>query len=310
MCGYAGTAFTHFFHCRLTFACHLASQAQSHSALTTSRYLRLIGMALTQMFWATALTCQPRAPPVGLLSLRAQRLLAHWHLPAPVHPAGALELDVLLLNGAHRHIFFFAFFVFEQGIVEEHRPCGTAVRRVVRIPEEKKKTPALAGSVARFAKPSATDVDFKDIPLLPSSFVTHTDADTATETDVPAYSSPGYSFDTLSTHQRKLHCHWVSVPRRCLVTYIIQVVFMRVCPRMISPTMRNSAGSEQGAGRSGDRMMVAVSRRQITESGHFRGYLEVEQKRRQCGVAGMGHGLLGALYSERIETIPRRRAER
>ncbi|KAF8140693.1 hypothetical protein K438DRAFT_1995760 [Mycena galopus ATCC 62051] len=79
MCGYAGTALTHFFRCRLPFACHLASQVQSHSALTPSRYQRLVGMALTQMFWATALTCQPRAPPVGLLNLRAQRLLAHWH---------------------------------------------------------------------------------------------------------------------------------------------------------------------------------------------------------------------------------------
>ncbi|KAF8164572.1 pheromone A receptor-domain-containing protein [Mycena galopus ATCC 62051] len=96
-------------------------------------------------------------------------------------------------------LFFFSFVAFGQGAVEERRPCGAALRRVVRIPEKKKKTPALAGSVAHFADPSATD--FKDIPLLPSSFVTHTDTDTATETDIPAYSPHGYSFDTLSMHQ-------------------------------------------------------------------------------------------------------------
>lgn len=60
----------------------------------------------------------------------------------------------------------------------------------------------------RFTKP---DFDFtdasKDIPLSPSSFATHTDADTATETEVPAYSSHWYSFDTLSTHKVSFPSH-------------------------------------------------------------------------------------------------------
>ncbi|KAF8981163.1 GPCR fungal pheromone mating factor [Cyathus striatus] len=50
---YAAFALHHFIRRRLTFAAHLQN---SNSALTTNRYLRLIAMAITEMFWGTALT--------------------------------------------------------------------------------------------------------------------------------------------------------------------------------------------------------------------------------------------------------------
>ncbi|KAJ7243441.1 putative fungal pheromone GPCR, STE3-type [Mycena rebaudengoi] len=49
---FAGAALFHFFQRRLTFARHL----QDSSALTPSRYFRLMAMAIVQMVWATFVT--------------------------------------------------------------------------------------------------------------------------------------------------------------------------------------------------------------------------------------------------------------
>ncbi|KAL4061745.1 GPCR fungal pheromone mating factor [Scleroderma citrinum] len=50
---YAALALHHFMRRRLSFVMHLQN---SNSALTTHRYLRLMAMAVTEMFWGTALT--------------------------------------------------------------------------------------------------------------------------------------------------------------------------------------------------------------------------------------------------------------
>ncbi|KAF8140707.1 hypothetical protein K438DRAFT_700753 [Mycena galopus ATCC 62051] len=82
---------------------------------------------------------QPWAPPLGLLALRAQRLLARRPLPVPVHlppvhPSGAVGLEALLLDGAVPICaVLFAFFVFGQHAVKEYRACGAVVGSGVRI---------------------------------------------------------------------------------------------------------------------------------------------------------------------------------
>ncbi|KAJ7323222.1 GPCR fungal pheromone mating factor [Mycena albidolilacea] len=50
---FAGLALRHFIQRRITFAAHLDS---NHSALTTSRYLRLMLMSILQMIWSLGLT--------------------------------------------------------------------------------------------------------------------------------------------------------------------------------------------------------------------------------------------------------------
>ncbi|KAF7326987.1 Pheromone B beta 1 receptor [Mycena sanguinolenta] len=49
----AGLALRHFIRRRITFAAHLSA---NHSALTTSRYLRLLLMSVLQMIWSIAIT--------------------------------------------------------------------------------------------------------------------------------------------------------------------------------------------------------------------------------------------------------------
>ncbi|KAF8137891.1 hypothetical protein K438DRAFT_1947082 [Mycena galopus ATCC 62051] len=162
----------HFFRGCLTFARHLASLSHSQSALIQSRYSRRMGMALSQMLCATFVNVANMwftiSPPSVHSGFSPLPVPVH---PALIHPSGTVGLDALLLNGAH---------------------LRGALLRVLCV--RANQTPVPVGSVVRVAKPSATDVDFKDIPLSPSSFTTQTDADTATELD-------GYSFDTFSTHK-------------------------------------------------------------------------------------------------------------
>lgn len=50
---FSAIALFHFFRRRITFSAHLRN---SGSALTTSRYLRLIAMSITEILWGTSLT--------------------------------------------------------------------------------------------------------------------------------------------------------------------------------------------------------------------------------------------------------------
>lgn len=50
---FPGLALRHFMRRRMSFVMHLQN---SNSALTTYRYLRLMAMAVTEMFWGTSLT--------------------------------------------------------------------------------------------------------------------------------------------------------------------------------------------------------------------------------------------------------------
>ncbi|KAG6330734.1 hypothetical protein ID866_8354, partial [Astraeus odoratus] len=65
--GFAANALRHFFRRRLTFAKHLQN---SNTGLTTSRYFRLMSMAIVEMIWGLVVTslnmwftCQPGLRP-------------------------------------------------------------------------------------------------------------------------------------------------------------------------------------------------------------------------------------------------------
>ncbi|KAF8137893.1 hypothetical protein K438DRAFT_2120114 [Mycena galopus ATCC 62051] len=124
------------------------------SALTPSRYLRFMGMALTQMLWAAFVTV------ANMLFIVSPRHLP-WVSWVSVH------------SGSSRVGVFSWLFSYPRRSDRGLSRVWGGGRRVVRIPE-KKQMP---------------------IPLSPSSFATHTDINTATETDGPAYSS--YWSDTL-----------------------------------------------------------------------------------------------------------------
>ncbi|KAF8149640.1 hypothetical protein K438DRAFT_1866490 [Mycena galopus ATCC 62051] len=81
---------------------------------------------------------QPCAPPLGLLALRAQRLLRRRPLtvpvhPPPVHPSGAVGLDGLLLDCAHlRGALLRVLCVRALDAVKVDRACRAVVGRGVR----------------------------------------------------------------------------------------------------------------------------------------------------------------------------------
>jgi len=129
-------ALHHFFKRRITFAQHLQD---SNSALTTSRYFRLMAMAVVEIFWGILLiginmwfTCRNGLRPwiswedvhsnfsrVGLFpeilippSVLRWTYFSWWSIPAS-------------------SILFFSFFAFGQDAVKEYSACFQWVRRVI-----------------------------------------------------------------------------------------------------------------------------------------------------------------------------------
>ncbi|KAF7344665.1 Pheromone receptor Rcb2 B44 [Mycena venus] len=175
---FAGAALYHFFRRRLTFARHLADQSQS--ALTPSRYFRLMAMAIAQMVWATFLT-------VTNMVLTCSDGLRPWISWANVHsnfsrvgvfpklfiPETQWRWTYFIfwtvpITGA----MFFAFFAFGQDAVKEYKAVGAAVGRVFRIRRKKEEGKAKAELLPSTAFAARFPVERK------STGTTATDADT------------------------------------------------------------------------------------------------------------------------------------
>jgi pheromone a factor receptor len=131
-----GLALHHFFQRRLMFARHLQN---SNSALTTSRYLRLMAMALVQMFWSAIMmminvwfTCRNGLRP--------------WTSWADVHSnfSRIAQFPTILISAEVLHwtqftwwtvpisaFLFFVFFSFGVDAMKEYRVCINWVSRVV-----------------------------------------------------------------------------------------------------------------------------------------------------------------------------------
>ncbi|KAJ7212693.1 Rcb2.42, partial [Mycena pura] len=187
---FASVALYHFFRRRVTFARHLQD---SSSALTPSRYFRLMAMALVQMLWSTVVTVTNM-----VLTLRGG--LRPWISWADVHSDfGRIGFvpRVFIPDSQWKPryftvwavpitaVLFFAFFAFGQDAIKEYKAFFGVLRRAARIPEKKPRVPSVptftphfpapyakgsAGSVAntlRSSKPTSYSCD--DIPLTPAS---------------------------------------------------------------------------------------------------------------------------------------------
>ncbi|KAF7296899.1 Pheromone receptor Rcb2 B44 [Mycena indigotica] len=201
---FASAALYHFFRRRITFARHLQD---SSSALTPSRYFRLMAMALVQMVWATFLTLANL-----LLTIRGGLLpYTSW---ADVH-AGFGYIGVFpraFIPANHwawayftfwsmpaTALLFLVFFAFGQDAMAGYRSAFASFRKMVGFPPKPKK--ARVPSMPTFNLPRFPQLD-KDsfstsseahAPATPASF----HAKSVTETDIPLTPSSATSFSTI-----------------------------------------------------------------------------------------------------------------
>jgi pheromone a factor receptor len=217
--GFASAALYHFFRRRLTFARHLQD---SNSALTPSRYFRLMAMAIVQMFWATFLT-------VTNMWLTCRGGLRPWISWADVHSNfGRVGVFPRLFIPQEQWawtyfifwtlpitaVMFFSFFAFGQDAMKEYKACFGTARRVLRIPEKAKARPLQ--SIPEFA-PRFPRTDRKSTATSSSDAETHTNSmhskpihdipltprsTSSFGTDIPSYEMhANYDYDSHSMHK-------------------------------------------------------------------------------------------------------------
>ncbi|KAK0184871.1 GPCR fungal pheromone mating factor [Armillaria mellea] len=145
-------ALRHFFIRRIAFARHLQN---SNSALSPSRYFRLIAMALVQTIWSIAVTIvnmwYSLTPGLRPWISWAD---VHWkfshvsQFPALLNTKENILLTYLLWwTIPVSSLIFVAFFAFGQDALKEYRACFAWVKRVIlRIPEAEKKNLVLLPS--------------------------------------------------------------------------------------------------------------------------------------------------------------------
>lgn len=149
----SGLAIRHFFLRRLMFARHLQN---SNSALTPSRYIRLVAMAIVQMLWGAVVM-------VINVAFTCRHGLRPWTTWADVHsnfsrvaqfPTIFITLDVLRWTQFTwwtipiSAFFFFAFFSFGADAVKEYKACINWVSIVIfRRPVSDKKNSVLPSFV-------------------------------------------------------------------------------------------------------------------------------------------------------------------
>ncbi|KAF8963266.1 GPCR fungal pheromone mating factor [Flammula alnicola] len=133
---FAGLALYHFLQRRITFARHLQD---SNSALTTSRYFRLMAMAIVQMVWGALL--------IGInMWFTCRNGLRPWISWEDVHfnfsrvglfPEFLIPPFVLRITYFSwwtipaTSVLFFAFFAFGQDAVKEYKACFLWIQRVI-----------------------------------------------------------------------------------------------------------------------------------------------------------------------------------
>jgi pheromone a factor receptor len=136
---YLGLALRHFMLRRMTFAAHLNS---SNSALTTTRYLRLMMMAGLQMIWSITITAYALWFTVMAVPIRPWTTWADVHsefsridqYPSIFTPQPILiGYYVLWWMVPISTFIFVAFFAFGRDAVEEYKKCFIWFRiRVLR----------------------------------------------------------------------------------------------------------------------------------------------------------------------------------
>nr|GAT45148.1 pheromone receptor Rcb2 B44 [Mycena chlorophos] len=215
---FASMALYHFFRRRITFARHLQDAA---SAMTPSRYFRLMAMALVQMLWSTGVT-------VATMVLTFRGGLRPWISWQNVHSdfGRVGQFPRFLLPSSTwasvlfsfwivpaSSVLFFVFFAFGQDAVKEYRAVFVGARRILRLPvpeEKKQRITSIPTFVARF--PSSPDP--KAEPKRgskTSSFTNATDIDMKTElgyeNDIPLTPQTDATFDTVVDAYVSRHSH-------------------------------------------------------------------------------------------------------
>ncbi len=135
-------ALRHFLARRLTFAAHLSS---CNSALTTSRYFRLIAMSAFQMFWSLAITIYTLWFTILNLPFRPWTNWEHVHsdfLRVDQYPALFTPPIILRAFNASWWLtpistfLFVAFFSFGRDAMEEYKRCLMLFKtHILRIPQ-------------------------------------------------------------------------------------------------------------------------------------------------------------------------------
>lgn len=141
--GFAAAAARHFFRRRLMFAKHLQN---SRSGLTTSRYFRLMSMAVTQMFWSLLITsfnvwfsCRSGLRPWISWDNVHTGFSQIAYFPTVLIPSSTLTWTYTLWWALPASsVILFAFFSFGHDAMNEYRKCFSWLRCVIfrRIPEE------------------------------------------------------------------------------------------------------------------------------------------------------------------------------
>ncbi|KAJ7182461.1 pheromone A receptor-domain-containing protein [Mycena crocata] len=140
---FGGLALRHFIHRRISFAAHLDA---SHSALTTSRYLRLMLMAILEMIWSITVTSYTLWFTTVSIPLRPYISWADVHsnfsridtYPTLFMPGIVVRAYYFLWWLVPVSTFaFVAMFAFGRDAVEEYKKCFLAARKIVPVPWRK-----------------------------------------------------------------------------------------------------------------------------------------------------------------------------
>lgn len=132
----AALALRHFFRRRLTFAKHLQN---SNSGLTTSRYFRLMSMAVVQMVWNLLVTslnmwfsCQHGLRPwISWKNVHTGFSQIAYFPTLLIPPSTLMWTYALWWVVPISSILFLVFFAFGQDSMREYRKCVSWMRRVL-----------------------------------------------------------------------------------------------------------------------------------------------------------------------------------
>ncbi|KAH9919596.1 pheromone A receptor-domain-containing protein [Fomitopsis serialis] len=182
---YAGLALNHFFRQRLNFATHLRS---CDSALTTSRYLRLIAISITEMLWGASLTALAMYdniapglyPYTSWASVHSSFSRIGQYTLVEFSPRARGQAFLFVWAVPASSFIFFVFFGFgEEAVKDYRRALSWVARKVVRLPakHDKTKLPLLpmgrpSLSTTKFSssfRPSSS-FDFSDGKALPAYY--------------------------------------------------------------------------------------------------------------------------------------------
>ncbi|TFK65314.1 fungal pheromone STE3G-protein-coupled receptor [Pluteus cervinus] len=165
---YAGLALRHFIIRRLSFSLHLDA---SRSALTTSRYVRLVLMSVLQMFWSISLTSYAMWFTIMATPIRPWTNWADVHsnfsrvdtYPARFTPPRvATCFYVLWWTIPASTILFVGFFAFGRDAVDEYKQCFVWFRRNILRQSVSDEKPNKFGTLPTIRLVDISPVQFSD----------------------------------------------------------------------------------------------------------------------------------------------------